>query len=1414
MKNEFKKRSALILIILMLLSLLPINVFDSKIASASESSSVWNGYADTKWYDNSSDATEFYITTAEELAGLAQIVNKNIDSFEGKTIYLMNDIQLNNTTNWESWGKDTVNLNKWIPIGNYNNMFKGVFEGNNHCVKGLYMVDLRQHTNYQSLFGTLYQGTIRNLGIEESYQYGGYDSGSIVGKIYNGSLIENCYSTGNMDGFSVNGGIVGSAAGSTISNCVFKGNINGGYVGGITGWAYVTTIKNCYNYGNVYSNQSALYSYKIGGIVGELASCNKKNISRCYNYGKIYTNYAGRSTFIGGIVGGSVENSTCDYIIDKCINYGEISCPYNTYAYVGGISGIAVKSLSNSANKGNIYCSSSSYSGSLLGYGNYSNCKIYNCYNNGQINVNGSYKTCDNFIGSRISTTINNAYSYEAKNNCGVYYLDGVKYSFTFENNSWIINDKDLATIDLLNTLKENAKANEGYLNFIEGNNDEKLLPQFATYNIICDIDNLDIMHGQTVFEDDDYEGNLVPKNETILPEEITVYIGDKELVKDEDFTYDCKSGKIVIYKVNGNVQISNKYKDAETSVNANDNIVFDGNEIKNGEDFTISTNSKGKINYSYSTKGNSDFTPGLPINAGSYVIKSEIEKDQINFINETTITFEVTIKKAIPEVNEIKLSALYGEKLKDIKLPDGYTFNADLSTSVGNIGKNKFVLTYTPKDLNNYEVVNVDGTITVKGIINLYDKGNLFKTLCYELNDDIVYPDNPNKIGYTFINWSTIDGFVYNKMPETSIDLYSQYKANEDTKYISEYYLEDFNTGEYSLIKSDVLLGTTDTNSKININDFKGFTFNKECSSNILSGNINGDGSLVLKAYYSRNKYKAIILNEKGFKINEVNKNNSSLKYGGTYDFIVNINEEYRKSDDFKVLVNNNEIKSYENGVYSINNIDSNLEIKVLGVVNKTTHITKNTTLNESISIIEGDTLIIDEGVTLTNNSIINLNGTLINKGTLINDGSIKNNGKLINNGKILRNIEKQENQQNQIKLDHYIYNNIASYYTNEELNIEASGKYYNDTEYEIGDYRYKPTSYNLGSEEKFFDNDLFTSKELINQEGTYTLKVTFEKEIFDGTNWVENGEKEVKELTILVENKNNEKINKVYFHMPKGWTKPYIYVYENNHGNITELAKWPGVKMNYEYGDIYSYTIPSKYKNPLVLFSNKGDNTTQIPARNVKGFKVDGIMIYDNNTKSLIPFEESDMNLYISKFESNKSLVQPIDRDITFSTKANGGKGPYIYVFKVNGEEIQASGNNKLTWNAKEVGTYNIEVNVIDSIGNIVSKNIEYTIKNKDAFQSKILYKGVDNPHIYYKLDNGHWINKPGYKMKKSDIIDGYYEYTIELEEENEDVTLCFNNGFDNWDSIDGINYHVSSGEYIIHNIKVKKIDTSSNK
>jgi len=62
---------------------------------------LWDGTTDTSWYNDYD--TEFIIYTAEELAGLAQLVN-NGNSFSGKTIQLGNNIDLNG-------------LN-WTPIGN------------------------------------------------------------------------------------------------------------------------------------------------------------------------------------------------------------------------------------------------------------------------------------------------------------------------------------------------------------------------------------------------------------------------------------------------------------------------------------------------------------------------------------------------------------------------------------------------------------------------------------------------------------------------------------------------------------------------------------------------------------------------------------------------------------------------------------------------------------------------------------------------------------------------------------------------------------------------------------------------------------------------------------------------------------------------------------------------------------------------------------------------------------------------------------------------------------------------------------------------------------------------------------------------------------------------------------------------
>ena len=67
---------------------------------------TWGDLANTSWYTEAdANATEYHITTAEQLAGLAQLVNADpgTTNFAGKTFYLDNDIDLSG--------------HEWISIG-------------------------------------------------------------------------------------------------------------------------------------------------------------------------------------------------------------------------------------------------------------------------------------------------------------------------------------------------------------------------------------------------------------------------------------------------------------------------------------------------------------------------------------------------------------------------------------------------------------------------------------------------------------------------------------------------------------------------------------------------------------------------------------------------------------------------------------------------------------------------------------------------------------------------------------------------------------------------------------------------------------------------------------------------------------------------------------------------------------------------------------------------------------------------------------------------------------------------------------------------------------------------------------------------------------------------------------------------
>ena len=147
MKNKIL---SLLLALCLVMALVPMTAF-------AEGTSVdnWDGTADISWYTNHETDTEYRFTTAEQLAGLAQLVNDKTASvsFEGKTIYLDNDLDLSGC--------------QWTPIGNGGNFgryFAGTFDGQYHKITNLNHHSTGDELIRNGLFGVVSDGgTLKNL---------------------------------------------------------------------------------------------------------------------------------------------------------------------------------------------------------------------------------------------------------------------------------------------------------------------------------------------------------------------------------------------------------------------------------------------------------------------------------------------------------------------------------------------------------------------------------------------------------------------------------------------------------------------------------------------------------------------------------------------------------------------------------------------------------------------------------------------------------------------------------------------------------------------------------------------------------------------------------------------------------------------------------------------------------------------------------------------------------------------------------------------------------------------------------------------------------------------------------------------------------------------------------------------------
>ena len=418
---KMKKLLAMVLCIAMVLSMMAFTV------SAESTADVWDGNVDTSWY-NGTD-TEFELTTAEQLAGLAELVNGG-NTFEGKTINLGSDLDLSNEV--------------WIPIGTsiYDKtpdnatMFAGNFDGGNHTITGL------TSEGYVP-------ASSETVSTEYSFGLFGYVYGANISNVKLADVDIDCGKRNDSDGNEVYGSGVAALIGyyhvadhktCVIDNChVLGGTVKASNnMGGLIGYmdSQLTqptadiTIKDCSNAADVTTE-----AREAGGIIGLMNSAREGNyivtmrgtitFKNCINTGDI-TSLGDGAPSAGGILGrdhNQAAGQRLKLIFDGCKNSGAITVTANGETHAAGIaagyySNGAWLIAKNCKNTGNVVVNNPSdkvYAGGLISYG-------------GVVELNNSTST-----GTVTGGTANNTYVGGAQS---ILFLEGM-YDCTDEVNGY-----------------------------------------------------------------------------------------------------------------------------------------------------------------------------------------------------------------------------------------------------------------------------------------------------------------------------------------------------------------------------------------------------------------------------------------------------------------------------------------------------------------------------------------------------------------------------------------------------------------------------------------------------------------------------------------------------------------------------------------------------------------------------------------------------------------------------------------------------------------------------------------------------------------------------------------------------------------------------------------------------------------
>lgn len=303
---------------------------------------TWLSFADTSWYYDCAPDEDYIIDSAEDLAGLAYLVNVEANTFKGETITIPEEtvISLKNTD-----GRGGTLLWPGIGLNSSTGSFQGTVEGNGCTILDMSRID--EEGSNGALFNYCNGATIRGIAVRGETRVQSIGAGLV--SYADGCLIEDCINYVKVTNVknendtygSRAGGIAAQAVGTTFNRCINRASISGySSVGGIAGHCHQTacSVNECSNYGEIksscYGETAGSYgSDGIGGITGRTYG----DINLCANFGDVLS--ADKCT--GGIAGCVEKKSTtAGFNIKNSFNQGNVEAESTaTNAGAGGLIG-------------------------------------------------------------------------------------------------------------------------------------------------------------------------------------------------------------------------------------------------------------------------------------------------------------------------------------------------------------------------------------------------------------------------------------------------------------------------------------------------------------------------------------------------------------------------------------------------------------------------------------------------------------------------------------------------------------------------------------------------------------------------------------------------------------------------------------------------------------------------------------------------------------------------------------------------------------------------------------------------------------------------------------------------------------------------------------------------------------------